>query len=163
MSPFNNNRERKGHGPRTPREKPEFDQKTIGIRRVTRVVKGGRRFSFAATVAIGDRQGRVGLGVGKAADVALSLDKAVKDAKKNLLKLKLTKESSVPHELSAKFASSKLWLNPAPGRGLTAGSSARIILELAGVRNVTAKFFSKSKNKLNNARVTMVALKQLVA
>lgn len=162
MTPVNYNRERKGQGARAPREKPEFDQKTIGIRRVTRVVKGGRRFSFAATVAIGDRQGRVGLGVGKAADVALSLDKAVKDAKKNLLKLKLTKDAGVPCELSAKFASSRLWLNPAPGRGLTAGSSARVILELAGIRHVTAKFFSRSKNKLNNARAVMAALKQIV-
>ncbi|MEK7504842.1 MAG: 30S ribosomal protein S5 [Patescibacteria group bacterium] len=143
-------------------EKPEFDQKTITIRRVTRVVKGGRRFSFSAVIAAGDRLGRVGLGVGKAADVSLAIEKGFKDARKHMFKLALTKDSSLPYDVSAKFSSSQVRLAPAPGRGLSAGSAARIILELAGVRNVSAKFISRSKNKLNNARAAMKALEHFV-
>lgn len=143
-----------------PTEKPEFDQKTIDIRRVTRVVKGGRRFSFSAVIAAGDRAGRVGLGVGKASDVAQAIEKGFKDARKHLLRIGLTKEFSLPHEIRAKFTSSRVRLAPAPGRGLSAGSSARIILELVGARDISAKFLSRSKNKLNNARAVMSALSQ---
>lgn len=145
-----------------PTEKPEFDQKTIDIRRVTRVVKGGRRFSFSAVIAAGDRAGRVGLGLGKAADVSQAIEKGFKDARKHLLRIGLTKEASLPYEARAKFTSSRVRLAPAPGRGLSAGSSARILLELAGVRDVSAKFLSRSKNKLNNARAVMSALNQFV-
>ena len=136
----------------------DLEQKTLSIRRVTRVVKGGRRFSFSVALAAGDRRGGVGVGVGKAADISLAMDKALKSARKNMLRLKLTERSSLPYDAEAKFASSRVRLAPAPGRGLVAGSSARIVLDLAGVRDASAKFFSKSKNKLNNARATMRAL-----
>ncbi len=150
-----------GRGPRPERVKPEFDQKILDIRRVTRVVSGGRRFSFSVAIAIGDKNGRVGLGTGKSSDTSLAIEKALKDAKKKMLTLKLTKEHSIAHDLSAKFASSKVFIMPNRGRGLIAGSSARVLLNLAGVKDVTAKFFSGSKNKLNNGKVTMKALESI--
>lgn len=149
-----------GRSPRGGRDSapPEFEQKTIGIRRVTRVVKGGRRFSFSVLLAIGNRQGKVGLGVGKAADISLAVEKAFREAKKHLLTVTLTKESSIPHEVAAKFNSSRVVIRPAPGRGIVAGSAMRVILDLCGIRSVSAKILSPSKSKLNNARATMRAL-----
>jgi len=140
---------------------PEFEQKMINIRRVTRVVKGGRRFSFSVLLAIGNRRGKVGLGVGKAADISLALEKAFREAKKHLLTLTLTKQSSIPHEVTAKFNSSRVIIRPAPSRGIVAGSAMRVILDLAGVRAVSAKIISPSKSQLNNARATMQALRAL--
>ena len=140
---------------------PEFEQKMINIRRVTRVVKGGRRFSFSVLLVIGNRKGKVGLGVGKAADISLALEKAFREAKKRLLIIALNKQSSIPHEVSAKFNSSRVIIRPAPGRGIVAGSAMRVILELAGIRAVSAKILSPSKSQLNNARATMRALAEL--
>ena len=150
-------------GPRSfaDRPKPEFDQKMLDIRRVTRVVAGGRRMSFAVTMVIGDKKGSVGVGTGKAVDTALAIGKALKSARKHMFKVKMTKELSIPHEVSGKFTSSKITMMPNRGKGLVAGSAARSILVLAGITNVTAKFHSGSKNKLNNARATMVALAQV--
>lgn len=153
---------RGGRRPQTERVKPEFDQKILDIRRVVRVVSGGRRFSFSVSMAIGDRNGRVGLGSGKSSDTSLAIEKAIKDAKKKMITLKLNKNTSIPHDLEAKFASSKIFMMPNKSRGLIAGSSARVILNLAGVKDVTAKFFSGSKNKMNNGKVTMKAL-ELIA
>ncbi len=150
-----------GRGPRAPREKPEFDSKTISIRRVTRVVKGGRRFSLSVALVAGDRNGRIGLGTGKAMDTQVAIEKALKAAKKNMIHIKLNKDKSLSHDISAKYKTAQVMIMPNKGRGLIAGSSARIILNLAGVNNVTSKFFSKTKNKLNNARVTMAALGQI--
>lgn len=141
--------------------KPEFEQKIIGIRRVARVVAGGRRFSFSVTVVIGNRRGSVGVGVGKGTDTALAIEKAIKNAKKNMVKLPLTKEMSLHHEVKAKYNSARVYLAPAPGRGLVAGSSVRNVLDLAGVTDVSAKVISRSKNKINNARVTVKALLML--
>jgi small subunit ribosomal protein S5 len=152
---------RGARAPRPERVKPEFDQKILDIRRVTRVVSGGRRFSFSVALAIGDKNGRVGLGTGKSSDTSLAIEKALKDAKKHMITLKLTKDGSIAHDLSAKFASSKVFIMPNRGRGLIAGSSARVLLNLAGVKDVTAKFFSGSKNKLNNGKVTMKALETI--
>ncbi len=149
---------RRDSRPRTPREKPEFDSKTISIRRVTRVVSGGRRFSLSVALVAGDRNGRIGLGTGKAMDTQVAIEKAMKAAKRNMITLKLSKSKSLPHDVDAKFKSSEVMLMPNKGRGLIAGSSARTILALAGVNNVTAKFYSGTKNKLNNARATMKAL-----
>ncbi len=140
------------------RVKPEFDQKIINIRRVTRVVAGGRRFSFSVALVAGDKKGAVGLGLGKAGDTALAINKAVRNAKKNMVKLKLTKTMSIPHELSAKFSSSKIALIPNKGRGLVAGSVIRDIVKLAGLKDITGKIVSNSKNKLNNAKAVMEAL-----
>ena len=138
--------------------KSEFDQKILSIRRVTRVVSGGRRFSFSVAMVIGDRKGSVGLGTGKAGDTALAINKAVRSARKHMLKIPKTKTDSIPHDVTAKFSSSKVMLMPNKGRGLVAGSSVRDILVLAGVKNVTAKIHTGSKNRLNNARATFEAL-----
>ena len=143
--------------------KPEFDQKMVSIRRVTRVVAGGRRMTFAVALAIGDKKGSVGLGTGKGGDTAIAIAKALRQAKKNMFKVKTTKEMSIPHEVSAKFSSSKLSMMPNRGKGLVAGSTVRDMLILAGLKNVTAKLHSGSKNKLNNARVAYKTLYQLKA
>ncbi len=137
---------------------PEFDHKMITVRRVTRVVKGGRRFSFSALVAAGDHKGRVGLGLGKAGDISEAIEKGLRQAKKRMLTLPLTADQSIPHEVEAKFGSSRIILRPAPRRGIVAGSAVRIILALAGVRAVSGKILSPSKNKINNARATLAAL-----
>ena len=147
--------------PRPPREKPEFDSKTISIRRVTRVVSGGRRFTLSVALVAGDRNGRIGLGTGKALDTQVAIEKAMKSAKRNMINLKLSKTKSLPHDIEAKFKSSEVMIMPNKGRGLIAGSSARAILALAGLNDVTAKFYSGTKNKLNNARATMKALEQI--
>ncbi len=157
----NNIREKKGNNRRNSsfgKVKPEFDQKIIDIRRVTRVVAGGRRFSFSVALVAGDKKGSVGLGLGKAGDTALAINKAVRNAKKNMIKLHLTKEMSLPHELTAKFSSSKVMLMPNRGRGLVAGSVIRDIVKLSGIKDITGKIISNSKNKLNNAKAVMEAL-----
>lgn len=143
------------------RPKPEFDQKIVSIRRVTRVVKGGRRMTFAVAMAIGDKKGSVGLGTGKGGDTAIAINKSIRQAKKNMFKIKTTKEMSIPHEISDKFASSRLTMMPNRGKGLVAGSTVRDMLILAGLKNITAKLHSGSKNKLNNARVAYKTLYQL--
>jgi len=140
------------------RPKPEFDQKILDIRRVTRVVAGGRRFSFSVALVAGDRKGSVGFGLGKSGDTSLAITKALRNAKKNMIKLKLNKKQSLPHDISAKFSSCSVMMMPNRGRGLVAGSVIRDILNLAGVKDVTAKIHSGSKNKLNNAKATMAAL-----
>lgn len=150
-------------GPRPPRAKSEFDSKMITIRRVSRVVAGGRRFSFSVAIIIGNKKGRVGVGLGKAGDTTLAIDKATRDAKKHMITLNLTKDNSIPHEVSAKFNASRVVLMPARGRGLVAGSSVRPVLELAGISNIVAKVHSGSKNGLNNARAAIEALKTLKA
>lgn len=152
---------RNRRGGRQERVRPEFDQKIVSIRRVTRVMAGGRRFSFSVSMVIGDKKGRVGVGVGKAGDTQLAIEKAVRDAKKHMLVVPMDADSRIPHDAHVKYASSEVMIMPAPGRGLVAGSSVRTVLELAGVKDVTAKLFSRSKNKLNNARATIEALKQL--
>lgn len=143
--------------------KPEFDQKMVSIRRVTRVVAGGRRMTFAVALAIGDKKGSIGLGTGKGGDTAIAIAKALRQAKKNMFKIKTTKDMSITHEVSAKFSSSKLVVRPNRGKGLVAGSTVRDMLILAGLKNITAKLHSGSKNKLNNARVAYKTLYQLKA
>ncbi len=143
------------------RPKPEFDQKIISIRRVTRVVAGGRRFSLSCAIAIGDKKGNIGLGTGKAIDTSLAINKAVRAARKNMITLKLTKDGSIPYDVTAKFGSAKVMIMPNRTKGLVAGSAARDLLVLAGVKNVTSKVLSKSKNKLNNARAAFMALSSI--
>lgn len=150
-----------GRGPRAERPKPEFDSKMVDIRRVARVMAGGRRFNFSVTLVAGDHKGRVGVGIGKAGDTTLAIDKAMNNAKKNMIKVPMTKDNSIAHEVSAKFGSSKIVIKPAPGRGLVAGSAVRNVLFFAGIHNINAKVISRSKNKLNIARATILALKQL--
>ena len=141
--------------------KDEFEQRILDIARVTRVMAGGRRFSFSVSMVIGDKKGKVGVGIGKAGDTQLAIEKAVRDAKKNMIVVPMDKDGRIPHDAHVKYASSEVMIMPAPGRGLVAGSSVRTVLELAGVKDITAKLFSRSKNKLNNARAAVEALKQL--
>ncbi len=148
---------------RPPRAKSEFDQRMIAIRRVSRVVAGGRRFSFSVAIIIGNKKGKVGVGLGKAGDTTLAIDKAVRDAKKHMITVSLTKDSSIAHEVSAKYCAARISIMPAHGRGLVAGSSVRPVLELAGISNIVAKVHSGSKNGLNNARAAIEALKSLKA
>jgi small subunit ribosomal protein S5 len=147
---------------REPRAKSEFDQKIISIRRVTRVVTGGRRFAFSVAIVIGDRKGKVGVGLGKAGDTPLAIDKAVRDARKNMIKVAMTKNGSIPHEVEAKYGSSVVKIMKAPGKGVLAGSSVRTVLEFAGLKEVSSKIFSRSKNKINNAKAATKALSKLI-
>lgn len=140
-------------------ERSEFDQKVLDIRRVARVTAGGRRFSFRATVVIGNRKGKVGVGVAKGSDVAQAVEKAVYQAKKYMIVVPLTSSGSVPHEVTAKFSSARVLIRPAPeGAGLIAGGAVRSVCDLAGIRNVSSKIISRSSNKLNNARAAIQAL-----
>ncbi len=154
---------RKGPPRREARIKPEFDQKIIDVRRVTRVVTGGRRFAFSVAVVVGDHKGRVGVGQGKAGDTPVAIDKAVRDARKNMIRVNLTKNSSVPHESDAKFSASRVLIMRAPGKGVLAGSSVRTVLEFAGIKEVSAKIFSRSKNRINNAKAAIKALSRMKA
>ncbi len=154
------NTRKPGMGRDGARPKPEFDQKIISIRRVTRVASGGRRFSFSVAIVAGNRKGSVGVGIGKGADTSLAIDKALRNAKKHMIKLSLTKTMSIPHEVEAKFASSRVVLKPARGRGVAAGSSVRNVIELAGITDISAKILSRSKNHLNNAQVAIMALSE---
>ncbi len=154
-------RPRRGGKTFADRPKPEFDQKILDIRRVTRVVAGGRRMSFAVAMVIGDKKGSVGLGTGKGNDTSLAIAKALKMAKKSMFAINTNKGFSIPHAVEGKHTSSKVMIMPNRAKGIVAGSSVRDILVLAGVKNVTAKIFSGSKNKLNNARATMDALSTL--
>ena len=139
----------------------EFAQKLIGIRRVARVMAGGRRFNFSAALVLGDKKGRVGVGLGKAADTALAIEKATRAAKRAMLTLNLTKNKSLPHNVEAKYCASIVEIRPSKGRGLIAGSSVRTVLELGGISDVTAKILSRSHNPINNARAAIEALRQV--
>ncbi len=143
------------------RTRSEFDQMTIEVRRVARMMAGGRRFSFSVTVIIGDRKGRVGVGLGKGADTALAIEKANRDARHHLISISRTKSGSIPCAVSAKYASSVVTIIPSPGRGVVAGSAMRTVFELAGVSDVVCKILSRSKNKLTIARATVTALTTL--
>lgn len=165
-SRFGGSKGPRGGGKRAPRPekvKSEYDQRILNIRRVTRVVTGGRRFAFSVAMVIGNKKGSIGVGTGKAGDTSLAIDKALRNAKKNLLKVKTTKGMSIPHEVSAKYSSGTVIIRPAKGRGLIAGSATRDLLELAGISDVSAKIISPSKNKLNIAQATIKALAQLKA
>ena len=151
---------RKGDS-RAPRAKPEYDSVMLNIRRVSRTVSGGRRFAFSVAIVAGNRKGLVGVGLGKGGDTALAIDKATRNAKKHMIKVNTTKDMSIPHEVSSKYSSARVVIRPVKDRGLVAGSAARTVLELAGLTNVAAKIVSPSKNKLNIARATVVALQNL--
>ncbi|MBI2065827.1 MAG: 30S ribosomal protein S5 [Candidatus Zambryskibacteria bacterium] len=156
-------KKRQGRRPsrRDTRTKPEFDQKIVSLRRVTRVMAGGRRFNFSVALVAGNRKGMVGVGQGKASDTPLAIEKAFRDARKHMITVNTTKGMSIPHAVEAKFSASRVKIMPARGKGILAGSSVRTVLELAGLREVGAKLLSRSKNSANNAYVTIKALKEL--
>lgn len=142
-------------------EKKEYEQKLLDVARIVRVVAGGRRFRFRAVVAVGNRKGKVGIGVAKGQDVSIAVEKAVADAKKHLIKVSLVK-GTIPHKVEAKFGSAKVLLKPGlEGKGIVAGGAVRAVCDLAGIENISGKILGKTKNKLNNARATISALKQL--
>lgn len=158
-----NPRRQRRTGRREERARPEFDQKIISIRRVTRVMAGGRRFSFSVAMVAGNKQGKVGVGIGKASDTQLAIEKAFRNARQHMIDVPMTEGQNIPHDVTMKYAASQIMIMPAPGRGIVAGSSVRTVLELAGVKDVTAKVLSRSKNKLNNARAAIRALASLRA
>lgn len=142
------------------REKPEFDQKLLDLARVTRVVKGGRRFRFRATLVIGNRKGKVGVGVAKGADVSDAINKAFSAAKKTMLTVRLD-GNTLPHDVTAKYGSANVLLRRAPeGRGLIAGGAVRSVADLAGIRDMVSKSFGTS-NKINVAKATLLALESI--
>lgn len=141
--------------------KSEYKDKVLDLRRVTRVVAGGKRFRFRVTVVIGDGKGRVGVGIAKGLDVAQAVDKAKVNAKKKLIIVPL-KDRTIPYEVGAKFSAARVIVKPAKeGHGLKAGGAVRVVLLLAGVRDATAKCLGGTKNKLTNAMATIEALKKL--
>ncbi|MDP2946635.1 MAG: 30S ribosomal protein S5 [Nanoarchaeota archaeon] len=143
-------------------EKPEFEQKLLDIRRTARMVAGGRRFSFRALVIIGNRNGKVGVGLAKGADVTIAVEKAVNQAKKYLIDVPITENKSISQMIEAKFGAAKVMLKPAPkGRGIIAGGAVRTICSLVGIENVVSKIIGRTTNKLNNAEATIEALKKL--
>lgn len=142
------------------KEPKEFAEEVVQIDRVTRVVKGGRRMRFRATVVIGNYKGKVGIGIGKANEVSGAIHKAVQKAKKNLITVPLRKDT-IPHQLKVKFKSAKILLIPASqGTGIIAGGAVRKVVELAGIKNLLSKILGSS-NKLNNTKATWLALKNM--
>jgi len=138
-----------------------FDEKLLDLRRVTRVMAGGKCFSFRATVVIGNRQGKVGVGVAKGKDVAQSIQKAKRVAEKSLVTVSVVK-GTIPHEVRAKYCASEIILKPGrEGHGLVAGGPVRVVCDLAGIKNLSAKILGRTPNKLTNARATLEALKKM--
>lgn len=139
----------------------DWQERVVQIRRVTKVVKGGKKLSFRAIVVVGNERGQVGVGVGKASDVIGAVKKGVADGKKHLVEVPLTKSNSIPHPARGDGGGAKVMMRPAaPGTGVIAGGAVRTVLELAGVRNVLAKQLG-SGNPLNNARAAVNALETL--
>jgi len=138
----------------------EYEQKLVDLARVTRVVAGGRRFRFRATVVIGNKKGTVGMGVAKGVDVSTAVEKAVKRAQKNLINVSLV-GGTIPHEIEVKYKGARVLLKPArEGTGVIAGGSIRAVVELAGVRDILSKMLG-SQNKISNVRATLQALQNL--
>jgi len=142
-------------------KKFEFKEAVLDVRRVTRVVAGGKRFRFRATVVVGNEKGKVGVGVSKGLDVAQAIAKARNQETKNLFTVPL-KENTIPYDVEAKFSAARVLIRPAKsGRGLKAGGSVRAVLSLAGIKDASAKCLGGTKNKLTNALATTEALKKL--
>lgn len=145
-----------------PQVEKQYDEKVVAVDRVARVVKGGRRFRFRSLVIVGDKKGKVGVGVAKGADVMTATTKATEVAKKNIVVIPLYK-GTIPHEVEGKVAGAKLMIKPAaPGTGLIAGATVRAVLEAVGVHNALSKSFGSS-NKINTCYATIEALKSLKA
>jgi len=147
-----------GRGPaRGAKAEKEFEQKIIDLARVTRVMAGGKRMRFRATVVIGDRNGTIGLGTAKGADVTIAINKAVSQAKKALIIVPIVKET-IPNQVTVKYKASKILLKPAPaGTGIKVGGVARMIIDLSGIPNIVGKILG-SNNKINISRSVMLAL-----
>ncbi len=143
-------------------KKSEFDERTLEVRRVTRVVAGGKRFSFRATIVLGDHRGRVGLGIAKGLDVAAAVQKAKRQAEKNMIRIELKDGRTIPYDVEAKYSAARVRLKPArAGHGLIAGGSMRAVLEALGVKDISGKILGRTTNKLTNAMATLEALKKI--
>lgn len=152
-------RRRSDRRPEKPAE--EFEQKIVNLARVTRVMAGGKRMKFRACMVIGDKKGRVGVGLAKGADVSQAIQKAVTKAKKNLINVPIV-GSTIPHQISVKLGAAYIMMKPArQGVGIKAGGVLRIVLELAGVKDVTAKIMG-TNNQVNNVQAAMKALNSFV-
>ena len=150
--------ERRDRAPK--KEASEFDKKVVSVRRVTKVVKGGRTLRFSALVVVGDRKGRVGLGIGKSKEVSSAIEKATTIAKKNMKLIPIVNDT-IPHEIIGKFSATSILMLPAPdGTGVIAGGSARAVIELAGIKNIVTKRHGSS-NKINCVKATMEGLLNL--
>jgi small subunit ribosomal protein S5 len=157
MPPRNNRR-----GPSNrPVQREEFKEKVLDMRRVTRVVAGGKRFRFRCTIVLGDERGRVGIGVAKGSDVQQAVAKAKADAKKNMIVVQLKDQRTIPHQVIAKYSAARVLLKPASsGHGLRAGGAVRFVLAFAGVKDATSKILGRTPNKLTNAMATIEALRK---
>lgn len=145
---------------RKPQKDSEFDKVLVSVRRVTKVVKGGRTMRFSALVVVGDRKGRVGIGTGKAKEVPAAIDKATMQAKANLLNINIV-NGTIPHDTIGKYGTSKVLMLPAKeGTGIIAGGSARAVIELAGIKDIVTKIHG-STNKINCVRATLRGLASL--
>lgn len=154
MNKLNNKNEEK---------KEEFESKLLDLARVSHTRAGGRKMRFRAVVVIGNKAGKVGLGIAKGADVALAVEKATRLAKKNLISIPMVAET-IPHEVEAKVKAAQILLRPQRrGRGLVAGGTVRVVCTLAGIKNISSKILGRTGNKINNARATVEALKKLKA
>jgi small subunit ribosomal protein S5 len=143
-------------------QKEEFKEKVLDLRRVARVVAGGKRFRFRATVVIGDERGRVGVGVAKGLDVQSAVTKAKVKAKKAILNVRLKDGRTIPHDVEAKRGAARVIIKPtSAGHGLKAGGAVRVVLALAGIKDATAKCLGRTPNKLTNALAAIAALKKL--
>src|SRR3989338_1347199 len=139
--------------------KSEYEQKVLDIARVTRVTKGGKRFSFRTTIVIGDGKGKIGLGMAKGKDVAQSIQKAFNRAKKNLINVPMA-GGTIPYQVEAKYNSAKIILKPSKG-GVKAGGPVRVVAKLAGITSLTGKLIGRTNNKINIAQATIKALKSI--
>lgn len=138
-----------------------FEERVVQVRRVTKVVKGGKQLHFRAVVVVGDKKGQVGVGVGKAKEVVAAVQKSATNARRNIITVPMTKYLTFPHRSDGDYGAAKVMLRPAsPGTGVIAGGAVRIVLEMAGVENALGKQLG-SNNALNNARATVVAVQQM--
>ena len=162
MQQNNEKKERKLNPRRQPKvvENDGLDKKLVNVNRVTKVVKGGRTMRFAALIVVGDKNGKVGVGTGKAAEVPNAIEKATARAKKNMVKI-ATEGTTIPHEVIGKFGKCRVVLLPSKeGSGVIAGGSVRPVVELCGIKDITAKIYG-SRNKINCVRATLDGLMQL--
>ena len=155
------NKDRRNKKNKNREKDSEWQERVVQIRRVTKVVKGGKKLSFRAVVVIGNEKGQVGVGVGKASDVIGAVKKGVADGKKHLVEVPLNRAYSIPHPSTGIAGGARVFMRPAaPGTGVIAGGAVRVVLELAGIRNILAKQLG-SDNQLNNARAATAALDSL--